>query len=144
MCFNEGHGKQLSQRASLLNTVPQMIQHTHEMHVHGKHKLPNIFRTNTSRHHIHLLVRLTMDPELEPEPAGPRSEAQPSSYAMFDTVYHYYAHCHGEWRQDSMYYSAMTPSEVPEDWTLQDRIRAYLTLNAFMPRGLRITDSPVF
>ena len=68
------------------------------------------------------------------EPVGPSPEPQPSEHPMFESVHDRYASQYGAWRKTSKFCSSMTPSEVPDDWTLQDRVRAFLTLRAFAPK----------
>ena len=86
-------------------------------------------------------------PTTPEEPEGPHEDpVQPSVVPGFRSVHHGYALTYGnkEWRTELPYCSLMTASEVPQDWTLQDRIRAYLTLNAFKKPGFRPSSSSEF
>ncbi len=68
-------------------------------------------------------------------PTGPSTDPAPIWWQHYKSVHNWYAGYYGGWRKISRYNSLMTPSEVPADWTLQDRVRAYLALNAFAPKG---------
>jgi hypothetical protein len=78
------------------------------------------------------------------DPVGPSTDPAPIWWPYYISPHARYKSVYGQWRKDSRYNSLMTPSEVPNDWTLQDRVRAYLTLNAFAPQGTVPSDSPEF
>ena len=73
------------------------------------------------------------------DPEGPTPETK---HPWLHSPHDWYASQHGAWRKTSKYCSSMTPSEVPDDWTLQDRILAYLTLCAFARKQSRPSGSP--
>ena len=85
-------------------------------------------------------------------PVGPSTDPAPIWWRYYKTPYARYKDVYGEWRKKSRYNSLMTPTEVPRDWTaeqradytLQDRVRAYITLNAFAPKGTVPSDSPEY
>lgn len=78
------------------------------------------------------------------DPVGPSTDPAPIWWPYYISPHARYKSVYGQWRKDSRYNSLMTPSEVPDDWTLQDRVRAYLTLNAFAPQGTVPSDSPEY
>ena len=86
------------------------------------------------------------EPEVVPDddPVGPCPDPVPMWWPHYTSPYAWYKDYHGDWRKRSRYNSLMTPSEVPADWTLQDRVRAYLTLNAFAPKGNYPSGSPEY
>lgn len=89
---------------------------------------------------------------LDDDPVGPSTDPAPIHWPYHRNPYERYKKVYGKWRKDSLYNSLMTPSEVPWDWTaeqradytFQDRVRAYLTLNAFAPKGTVRSDSPEY
>lgn len=79
------------------------------------------------------------------EPQGLEPVPEPTSFRdQFATPHQWYAFWYGRCRQDSLYNSLMKPSEVPADWTLQDRIRAYITLKTVTVPAFTRTDSREF
>jgi hypothetical protein len=88
-----------------------------------------------------------MDPEeCGDEPCGPRAEQQMSRHDSTMTVHEWYAYWNGRKLLDQTRYSSqMKPSEVPGDFTLQDRVRAYLILDRLLPpTGWGRAESPVY
>jgi hypothetical protein len=71
---------------------------------------------------------------------GPRPETT-SRFVIWDTPHERYAYMFG-WQSDRFAYttSNMHRLGVPTDWTLQDRIRAYLLLRIYHKRRMmRVT-----
>jgi hypothetical protein len=86
---------------------------------------------------------MNQNDDFRAEPVGPSPETSDGS-PVFQSPHDWYASQHGAWRKASKFCSSMTPSEVPDDWTLQDRIRAFLTLRAFARNQNPLSGSPEY